>query len=98
MSTTTIRRLTDCDTMLATILTHYSTAIRRLEEALPGYPARTPGSGEPGGGKGFTVGSRTERQAGKPNACPTCNTRCNFARGNRPPNQLFAPDDPDSPL
>jgi hypothetical protein len=60
------RILTECDTMLAHITTRYGTTLRRLYQAQPGFPPRTPASGEPGGGKGFTTGSITERLAGRP--------------------------------
>lgn len=58
------RILTECATLLNRITERYTTAVRRLtNEALPGFPARTPASGEPGGGRGFTAGSITERLA-----------------------------------
>ena len=47
--------------MLTDTCRHYATARRRLAEAEPGYPAHTPGAGEPGRGKGYTAGSITER-------------------------------------
>lgn len=59
--TTPLARLIEADTMLAYITTHYGTTLRRLNEAQPGFSARTPGSGEPGAGKGFTADSSTER-------------------------------------
>lgn len=55
------RILTECDTMLADITRRYHIARRRLTEAEPGYPAHTPGAGEPGRGKGYVAGSITER-------------------------------------
>jgi hypothetical protein len=68
------RILVECDTMLAHILTRYAPALRRLRDAQAGYSARTPGSCEPGAGKGFTAGSITERLA-----TPTPTDRANRA-------------------
>jgi hypothetical protein len=57
------RILTECDTMLADITRRYHIARRRLTEVEPGYPAHTPGAGEPGRAKGYVAGSITERLA-----------------------------------
>lgn len=52
-----------CDTLLAELTPKYRHALERLAELLPGHSGRPVGSGEPGGGSGFTATSVVERAA-----------------------------------
>lgn len=52
-----------CDTLLAEITPRFASAVDRLADLQPGLSGRPAGSGEPGGGSGFSVTSVVERTA-----------------------------------
>lgn len=50
-----------CDTLLAELTPRYARALDHLQQMQPGHSGRPAGSGDPGGGSGFTSTSVVER-------------------------------------